>query len=247
MSFVKPLGGLARTTNCLYCCLTVLAAYAQGAALRDDQTLALLSKSLTVLTGGNPVSDVRLEGAVTFFAGSEEESGTAILDARGTESQITLNLESGARTETRNDTKGSWSGPDGLLRFLPLHNAWTSPGWFFPEFIMLQALQDDGFSVGPAPLDAAPAGIHGSGIRIYRVPKDLTGDMTAEIEGLSTMDLELDAGSLLPVSLSFNTHPDDDLNVNLPVRVEFRDYRTVQPTKSHSESGNSFRAYCCWI
>jgi hypothetical protein len=44
---------------------------------------------------------------------------------------------------------------------------------------------------------------------------------------LSVMDFYLDATTLVPVALTFNTHPDDDANTNLLVEVDFSNYRTI--------------------
>ena len=41
------------------------------------------------------------------------------------------------------------------------------------------------------------------------------------------MDFYLDATSLLPVAIKFNTHPDDDANTNIPVEVDFSSYQAV--------------------
>ena len=51
--------------------------------------------------------------------------------------------------------------------------------------------------------------------------------MTAEIQGLSAVDLYLDPKSMLPLALAFNTHPDNDFLVNIPVEIRFGDYRNA--------------------
>jgi hypothetical protein len=51
--------------------------------------------------------------------------------------------------------------------------------------------------------------------------------MTAQIQRLSLVDLYLDAASYLPLILGFKTHADDDLNIEIPVEIQFADYRLV--------------------
>jgi hypothetical protein len=44
---------------------------------------------------------------------------------------------------------------------------------------------------------------------------------------LSGMDFYLDAATLLPLTLTFNVHPDDDASTNIPVEIDFSKYQSV--------------------
>lgn len=44
---------------------------------------------------------------------------------------------------------------------------------------------------------------------------------------LSTMDFYLDATTLLPVTITFNVHPDNNAATNLLVEVDFSNYQTI--------------------
>src|SRR5439155_24580582 len=67
-------------------------ASAQNPPTSDPQAVALATKSIAALTGGNPVSDVSLTGNVTWTAGSDIEMGTGTFLAKGTgESRVDLN------------------------------------------------------------------------------------------------------------------------------------------------------------
>jgi hypothetical protein len=68
-------------------------------------------------------------------------------------------------------------------------------------------------------------------LRLFRTVPGQTAKMTAEIQHLSTVDLYLDAGSYLPLVLAFQTHPDNDLNLDIPVEIQFADYRLVNGVK----------------
>ncbi len=73
---------------------------AAPAPTRDPVAVALLAKSLGVMTGGRPISDVTLQGTARRIAGSDDESGAAILRALATgEARIDLSLPSGSRSE----------------------------------------------------------------------------------------------------------------------------------------------------
>ena len=43
----------------------------------------------------------------------------------------------------------------------------------------------------------------------------------------SSGDVFLDGNTLLPVALSFNEHPDNNAEADIPTRVEFSDYRSA--------------------
>ena len=51
--------------------------------------------------------------------------------------------------------------------------------------------------------------------------------MTAEIQGLSAVDLYLDAATHLPVALDFNIHPDNDFGLSIPVEIQFSGYQKM--------------------
>ena len=99
----------------------------------------VLQKALAALAPTTHITDVTLSGTARRFAGSDDESGTAVLKAlAGTGSRIDLSFPSGPRTETRNtsgEPVGSWSGPDGVSHSASSHNVLADPGWF-PAFTL---------------------------------------------------------------------------------------------------------------
>jgi hypothetical protein len=48
-----------------------------------------------------------------------------------------------------------------------------------------------------------------------------------QAQRLSTTDFYLDVGSLLPLGIAFNVHPDGNMNVDILSEVRFADYRLV--------------------
>ena len=106
----------------------------QAASLpaRDAQAVSLAKQAVSVLVGSATITDAKVEGTSSLIAGSDQESGSATLEARtGYESRIVLSLSGGQRSEVRNgsDTPphGKWSGSDATWHTMPLHSCWTDP------------------------------------------------------------------------------------------------------------------------
>jgi hypothetical protein len=191
----------------------------------NPQALNLASQALRAIAGGTALADITIQANATYIAGSDEETGSATLIARGNaQSLITLNLSGGQRQEIRNGVQGAWVGPDGTPHAAGTHNCWIDADWFFPP-LTLQALQTDPTLIvvylGPANWNGVAA-LH---LQFSHFIPGQTAAMTAQIRALSTMDLYLDAASLLPWALDFNTHPDDNASLSLPVEIRFGNYQ----------------------
>lgn len=208
--------------------LTLSSARAQSTGpTSSPNALALARQALQALAGGTALTDITLQASASYIAGSDQESGTATLVARGNaQSRLMLNLTEGTRQEIRNGASGARSGPDGVQHATALHNCWVDASWFFPA-LTLQALSADPtlgvVYLGPAEWNGLAA-IHLQFSHL--VPGQMAG-ITTQIQSLSTSDLYLGPKSLWPLALGFNAHPDNDLNLNIPVEIQFGDYRTV--------------------
>jgi len=202
----------------------------------DPSAGALLSKSLAALSGGNQITDVTLSGAARRIAGSDDESGTAVVKSlAGTGTRLDLTLPSGTRTEIRNTSAaliaGSWSGPDGISRAAAYHNLLTDPGWA-PAFTiasLLSAQKAVVTYVGPETHDGQSV-IHVTASQQF---PDLAGDAkTASLmQHLTQTDVYLDATTGLPGAITFNIHADNNANLDIPVEIRFSDYRPVSGTQ----------------
>lgn len=88
---------------------------AQTPAPSDPQALALVAKAIAALTAGLPVSGVTLKANAISIAGSDYFTGTATLQATGTDnSRVDLNVNSSTRTEIRTQS-GGFPGGRGLV------------------------------------------------------------------------------------------------------------------------------------
>jgi hypothetical protein len=56
---------------------------AQGPSLRDPGAMAFVARALAAASGGTTLRDVSFQATATYIAGSDLESGTARLVARG--------------------------------------------------------------------------------------------------------------------------------------------------------------------
>ncbi len=197
----------------------------------SPQALAILQKSLAALTGGQSIADVTLSGTARRIAGSDDQSGTGVLKGLASGAGRTdLNLSSGQRSEVQNlsasTPTGSWSGPDGVAQAMAFHNLLTEPAWFFPAFPIARRLLGSGFVatyVGQETHD---------GQAVEHVSVSQTSSIqgphgTPTFQHLTQIDFFLDSTTFLPAAMSFNTHPDNDMGLDIPIEVRFSDYRSV--------------------
>lgn len=207
---------------------------AQTAPTRDPQALTVAARALTAL-GGGAIHDVVLTGTVTRTAGDTEQ-GTARLEATAAgQSRVEFDLPDGPHVWVRDSSApvptGEWSGPDGKAHPIALHNVWSEPVWFFPALGEIARL---GGSADDATLAIALAGEevrNGEALLHLRLSRQVAADSpetSAALARQSAVDLYLDAATDLPRFLEFTAHPDHNFNMNLPVEIEFSDYRAVQ-------------------
>jgi hypothetical protein len=214
--------------------LLVAVSSAQTTSVSDPQAVSLAAKSIAAMSGGLAVTDVSLSATVTSIAGSDNESGTGVFLARGiTESRVALSLKGGQRTEIRNALSGvpvgSWAGKNGSAR-ISQHNCWTDAAWFAPVLSSLSA--SDPAIVLKYIGQEKHAGIAVLHLRSSRYVPTQDSNVTALLQKASTMEFYLDPTSTLPFAVSYNTHPDDDLNTDIRTEIRFADYRAVNGIKA---------------
>lgn len=214
--------------------LTIPAPAQQSLAIapvaRDAQSISVLQRSLAALVGTTAVKDVTLSANANWIAGSDNESGSATLKATAIgQGRIDLALAGGQRSEVVDASQtlstGGWRGPDGTWHPIVAHNLFSDPTWFFPTFLINRALSSPNFAISPLDTETHD-GVAVEHLKIYEVghsaaPKNL-------IQNLSQIDLYLDASTLLPVSVSFNTHADNDALTNIPIEIRFSNYQVAQ-------------------
>src|SRR5690348_13014356 len=198
---------------------------------RDPQSITLLQRSLAVLVGTNTIKDVTLNGNATWIAGSDNETGTAILRATSIgQGRIDLSLSDGQRSDVADISQtvpiGSWCGPDGTWHAMAGHNLLSDPSWFFPTFLISRALSTVSYAITTADAETKD-GIAVQHIAVYRQASQ--GDPNATLtQNLSRTDIYLNSSTLAPVAIDFNIHPDNDALTNIPMEIEFSNYQNTQ-------------------
>lgn len=196
----------------------------------DPEAITLAAKSVAAMSGGGTIADVTLSGTVASLMSGVPDSGTVTLTAKGYyQSRIDYVLAK-KRTEVRSIAsgvpQGAWTDANGLSHAYAPHNCWTEAAWFFPP---LSALSRNDASIVLAYVGQENRnGMSVQHLRSYRYFANKSLRMTSRIQQLSTVDFYLDAISLLPLVITFNTHPDDDENPNLAVEVRFGDYKRFE-------------------
>jgi hypothetical protein len=216
----------------------------------DPQAVALIQRALAALTGGVPVSDVTLTGTALWFAGSDNETGTASLMATSAaDSLVNLAFSSGNRREIRNhfavplpgtypansqsaqvqQGAGAYSGTDGVLHPIVPHNLFTTATWFFPAYTLSALLTAPNYTlnyVGTETQNGVSV-VHVSAVRFFPGLANDPGRMGNLLRSLSQMDIYIDPNTSLPVSLVFNIHPDVNAFSAAPVQIQFSNYQAV--------------------
>ncbi|MHB8217052.1 MAG: hypothetical protein ACYDDS_13320 [Candidatus Sulfotelmatobacter sp.] len=218
---------MARTVALIFIAISLLvfSASAQNQPPSDPQALAYAAQSIAALTGGTAISDVTLSGSVTW---NGSDTGTATLRALGTgESRMDLVLTSGTRTEIRDAQTGTligeWISPDNSSGMFAYQNCQTDAVWFSPALGSLAAGPNVVLSYLGQETRNGEAVQH---LQSYVYQPNQLG-LTPSPQQLSTMDLYLDATTLLPAVVTYNAHPDNDASTNLLVEVDFLNYQTV--------------------
>jgi hypothetical protein len=198
----------------------------------DPQALSLAAQAMAALTNGNAVSDITLTGSVTWVAGSDNETGTATLQAKGIgESRVNLNLSGGPRTEIRNDVastfpQGASIENGGSKQPWALHRCWINASWFYPALSFLSVTSDPSLIFSYVGQENR-GGANVQHLRVFRYLAAQKPAFATVTQRVSTADFYLDSTSLLPVALVFNAHPDDDAYTDISIEIDYFNYQTV--------------------
>jgi hypothetical protein len=212
----------------LFLCLP---AGAQQTAATNPQASSVLLQALRATAGTVSISDLTLTGTAHRSAGSVDETGSVVLKALATgEASVDLGFPSGSRSETYANSPqgpvGSWSAPDGTSGPMPLHNMLVDSAWFAPALMLSKLSSTQNVMISYNGSETR----NGLAVQHLTVSNQFTGvsaRMSAEMERLSQMEVYLDASTSIPVSVSFNTHPDNNAGRNFPVDVTFSGYQSV--------------------
>ncbi len=200
----------------------------------------LLKRAQTAVSRGTTINDVVVSGTVRRIAGSTDETGQGEFKALASgEASIDLVFASGSNREVyargQRGPVGEWSGMDGKVHAIAYHNLLVDAAWFSPVLLLERAsaaaegkivMVAEGKNSSGHPLDhlrvASPSPIAAS----HAAP-GLPKAVVEAVQKAGQFDLYLDSATSLPVEMDFQTHPDINLGQDIPVRVRYSDYRTV--------------------
>jgi hypothetical protein len=196
-------------------------------AASDPLAVTLAQQSLAALSGGATISDVTLGANVISIAGSDNETGKGTLWAKGTsESRVDLSLSGGTRSDVRNVANGApvgaWAKNGQPSTPYASHNCWTDAAWFFPALSALSHNANPNYIFSYIGQEQH-GGVITQHIQVFQVPAQ--GPKPAQ--RLSIMDFYLSPVSSLPLAIGFKVHPDDDMNTDIPVEIDFANYQLV--------------------
>lgn len=223
------------------CCTLLLFAsslavncYAQNSTGMTPTTAgAVLKGAAHAFSNGVPVHSVTLTGTAEWTAGSDHENGNATLVANADGSyQVTLQLGQGPRTEAQTafsqGQQCTWAGSDGIVHEGAPQNCALSVAWFLPQVSLFGNLQPQSVV---SMLVGNGVSVQNPGIDIRQqqsmAPAYLSTSMAALYTHLTALDIYCDPATYLPISLSYNVHPDADAATDIPVRVQFSNYQTM--------------------
>lgn len=210
-------------------------------AAMDAQSAALIAKGLTALRGLSPLTDITLTGTATRTVGTDTETGTIVMKAMGAwNTRVDFTSANGTWSEVHSAIppaapQGYTVGPDGIQHKIAGHNTYADASWFFPAFSSLVKLSDRWLTVTYVGLEmkngVSLAHLHfidkfppTPAALIAKQPK---GFKPLPVEPLTARELYLDPSTALPVLLTFDTHPDTNFLINIPVEIHFLSYQAV--------------------
>jgi len=207
----------------------------QQAAAPQSPNL-LLQRSVTVAGGGGEIRDVTLAGTARRIAGSTDETGQVELKALASgEARLDLTFPSGKTSEVvalgARGPVGEWTSEDGKAHTIAYHNLLVDAAWFCPTLVlgkMNRALPGQMVTAASA---LSSAGENRDRLHVERQPlsvaANLSGEAAEHLQRASRFDLDLDPATSLPAEMKFSAHPDNDISQEIPVRVVYSDYRSV--------------------
>ena len=227
---------LVRFSSLFFCLVLIVpnATPAPRIACCTQQNIAAspvtLQAALAALSPNIAISDVTLSGSVRRIAGSDDETGAATLKAISSgAARADLSLSSGPSSEIQNLSAttpgGEWSGPDGVAHPIAFHNLLAEPAWFFPTFAISRRLSS-AYTI----TDLGPTTRNGQQVEHISVSQNPPYPFSADgvsFQHLTQLDFFIDAATFLPAAIVFSVHPNNNALVDIPVEVDFTDYRSV--------------------
>lgn len=213
---------------CLIAAMSWISGHSALAQASSADVTAILRSSLAAQTGTVAVQDVTLAGSAERIVGGNDETVPAQFKATAAGfARSDLSLSAGTLTEIRGTASsmpsGTWSHGDGKTHPIAGQNLFTDAAWYFPLFVVQRLLSDPKASITFVGLEGNLAHFQATESISVSGP---TG-ASEQIAHWSQIDLYVASTTLLPSRLTFNTHPDNNGLLDIPVVIDFSNYQTV--------------------
>ncbi len=207
-------------------------ALAQTSNAPQTNATAVLQQIWTAFSGSNAISQVQLTANATWYAGSLVDSGTATLTANSSgAAQMQLALaQKGAWTESQTafgiGMTCQWSGANAVAYTGDFLNCLKPAVWFLPSL----SLQPPSIPTG---VGVADLGVGAVGPGSYRhlqsqaVLQAMPSYLLSASMTSSTTDIGFDPNTLLPAVLLWQVHPDNGIQIDIPVQILYTNYQKV--------------------
>jgi hypothetical protein len=122
---------------------------------------------------------------------------------------------------------GTWSGTDGISHDISQHNLWSEFS-LLPTFT-INSLLANNYSISFVANDTVEGKTaeHLLAVRQFQAQGALFNWSAAALQRLTAMDVYLDSSTFLPAAVRFNSHPDHNDLIDIPIEARFSDYRQV--------------------
>lgn len=191
---------------------------------------ALLLEASHAFAGNQPVSSVLLTGNANFVAGGTRTNGSISLTARADGSS---DLEFSAGSASRNELQDTfangqgctWSVNGGITHTAAGQNCVLPFAWFLPQAALFSS---DLPTSGTFAL-TAPSNVSGQTVLQWlpQLPANFSAEQSALVSHAGSNELYFDNSSVLPTELRYAAHPDTNAALDIPVRILYSDYRSV--------------------
>ena len=194
----------------------------------SPQAATVLAQSAQALTGSIAINDVTLTGTVEWIAGSDDEIGTATYKGLSGAYRLDMAFRNGTRSEIVSAIdgvpSGSWIGLDGVTHPIANHNLMVDAGWF-PTLTLASLTASPNMVwtyVGQETRSNSQV-IHVNALQQF---PQLSGGSVSLLQHLTQVDIYLDPTTFLPVSYTFNIHPDNNALLDIPVEIRYSNYQS---------------------
>lgn len=207
-----------------FCAVTI--AQDPSSALRST----VIQLAASAFHGNSAFTQASLVGRARSIQGSLIEDGTINLTTSADGAyQIDYQFSGGVRTETQtspsqSDPSCSWTDVTGTSHPTAQQNCLLGVAWFLPELGMFGGIPSAGATLSLAGIVSEN---EGSYLDLRSRTNSNNSPSAALMTHLSTIDLLLSADTYLPCLGRYMAHPDANSNVDIPVEIQFTDYRQV--------------------